>query len=314
LKVCIVGLKPHFNLEMYYGNALQGLGHEVEYIYQYQGVERVFLTRFLITRSRIPRIIVGRLPINDQLVLSLRRINPDTVLIIKGETLSRRALRAASAAYPLYLLYPDNYHFSHLLVGRSPYYRALIVSACNTERFSDYGFRKVHTLPFACDPDVHRPLGLEKEYAYSFVGSAYLRRYLYLRHLAGVEVFGQGWQVFPRRSSPPVYGPEYVEVIDRTRVNIDIHHRTNIASDDASMRPFEVCGCGGFLLSDYVPSLHKYLPMIPVYRDPEDFVGMAKWYLENPKERQEVATSARELCYERHTYRDRANELVRIMG
>jgi len=71
------------------------------------------------------------------------------------------------------------------------------------------------TLPWACDPELHRRLEVPKKYPISFIGTFYPARYLLLKELREfkekIHIFGNHWVIKPAQVFPPVYGEDYVK-------------------------------------------------------------------------------------------------------
>ncbi len=74
------------------------------------------------------------------------------------------------------------------------------------------------------------------------------------------------------RSGPPARGEEYVRLINEAIVNLNVHHPSDLEADAPNMRVFEVAGSGGLLLSDHVPSIHRYFARdeVGTYEDLEE--------------------------------------------
>jgi spore maturation protein CgeB len=79
-------------------------------------------------------------------------------------------------------------------------------------------------------------------------------------------------------------------------MNLNVHHPSDVKADAPNMRVFEVAGSGGLLLSDRVPSIHRYFGV--------------KYYLENPGVAEEMGKRAAERCRRKHTYAHRARTLL----
>ncbi|MCR5249157.1 MAG: DUF3880 domain-containing protein [Lachnospiraceae bacterium] len=104
-------------------------------------------------------------------------------------------------------------------------------------------------------------------------------------------------------------------VFHESRININITMRP-IASG-LSLRLFDVCGCGGFLLTNVQPELCElYEPgtEVETYSSAEEMLDKAAWYLEHEEERAAIARAAYERTKAEHTYEKRVSEMIRIIN
>jgi spore maturation protein CgeB len=95
-----------------------------------------------------------------------------------------------------------------------------------------------------------------------------------------------------------------------------IHLNCNIA-DDINYRTFETTGCGTFLLTNYTPGLERLFDIgkeIVIYDSIEDLDSKVKYYLENDKEREEIALAGYNRSRREHTYLERSKKLIEIIN
>ncbi len=316
MKIMIVGMRSGYNAEFFYNKAFKKLGHEVTLINEYEGVSRYFATRFLHTRTKIFNYSLKYLPINRKLLKTIKENNPDQIIIFKGELISENNLREISESYNLNLFYPDTYRFKPILKNRIEYFKVIFTAANRTGFYKNLGARKIVTVPWACDPDFHRSLNLNKIYDASFIGSWYPNRAKLLRELNGVYIFGPYWRN-RKNVFPAVYGDEYIKVINQTKINLNIHHNQDIKADAPNMRTFEVSGCGGFQISNQMPAISKYFPIMPIFHDNEELNDLMKYYLDinarnkRDSEINEIGLKMQNICYERFKYTDSALKILK---
>jgi spore maturation protein CgeB len=239
----------------------------------------------------------------------IHEFQPDIVLVFKGEFLSRSTLSGLSENYPLYLFYPDMYKYKPLLKNRLQYFKAVFTAANRTKFYEELGAKKVVTVPWACDPEFHRRLAIGKKYDVTFIGSGYPERRRALRALSGVQVFGEFWLGY-RGAKPPVFGENYIITINESKINLNIQAAANIIADAPTMRTFEISGCGGFQLTNEMPSIGKYFPIIPTFKDSKELRELVRYYLFNPAERDEIALKSQETCYRQFKYTDSAKIIL----
>lgn len=86
---------------------------------------------------------------------------------------------------------------------------------------------------------------------------------------------------------------------------------------DVNMRVFEVCATGTPLVTNHLPELYT-LGLVPgehllAYRDKADIVPCIEWLLRRPAEAATLARNAYNQVMARHTYRNRALEVLEVM-
>jgi spore maturation protein CgeB len=82
------------------------------------------------------------------------------------------------------------------------------------------------------------------------------------------------------------------------------------------MRVFDISASGAFLLTDYRRDLGELFDLegeIVFYRDREDLRRKAEYYLAHEDEREEIAERARQRILRDHTYRDRLEEMIKVV-
>ncbi len=156
---------------------------------------------------------------------------------------------------------------------------------------------------WASNPKYYHPVPAGEKYDVSFVGQKYGPRERILEYLREnnipIDIFGRGWGVY-------VPFEKVISVFSNSKININI----SASSLDPKIkqikgRIFEVPMCGGFLLTDYVNGLEDYFTIgkeIVCYEDKEDLVNKIKYYLENEKQRKEIAENGYCAALERNTW------------
>lgn len=108
-----------------------------------------------------------------------------------------------------------------------------------------------------------------------------------------------------------VIGDDMVRAINSYKIHINCN-----ISDDINYRTFETTGCGTFLITNYTPGLEKLFEIgkeIVVYDNIQDLNNKVKYYLDNEKEREEIAMAGYIRSKRDHTYFERAKMLVEII-
>jgi len=309
----IVGRMKAYNAEYFYEKAFRTLGQDVKLVDTYTGVNHELFRRMLHTRTSIFDSCLRRYWINTNLAAIAESYDPDAIIFYKGEFVSNGTLERLSENRKIYLFYPDTYKFKPLLHGRLGYFRTVFTASNNKDFYVKMKARNVVTVPWACDPDFHRKLDIAKKYKVSFIGTAYPERMRIIRKLEKIEVFGDYWHGFAKRSHNPVYGEEYVKIINGSMINLNLQAKISVDADAPTMRTFEIAGCGGFQISDYMPSIRKYFPMMPTFTDAKGLRDQIEYYLDNEEDRDEIALKCMEICRGSFKYTDSAKIMLSQM-
>jgi hypothetical protein len=165
-------------------------------------------------------------------------------------------------------------------------------------------------------PAFHRPLGLPKDIAVSFVGNAMGARAAFVRDLrrrgVRVQAYGNG---FPSGHVP---SPIVIEIINRSRINLGhsgIGDSPNLLCLKA--RDFEVPLCGAFYLTRLTPELSDWYELgreIAVYTSVDDLVEKAGYYLAHPEEAEAIAAAGYARASRHYTWERRFERVLQFAG
>jgi spore maturation protein CgeB len=197
--------------------------------------------------------------------------------------------------------------------------------------------RRVETLPFACDPDLHRPPSLtEEERArygspVTFVGTVIPSREKVLQALRefGLRIWGpprNAWGTWDPERSPlggvwqgrSAYGEEAVKIYAASDITLDIHFLfgETLPICNVTPRVFEVPACGGFLLTNACEQLERLYALgteMVCYRSLEELRRLIAYYLAHPEERREITTRASRRARQEHTFKHRLEEMLDLL-
>ncbi len=104
-------------------------------------------------------------------------------------------------------------------------------------------------------------------------------------------------------------------VFHESRINLNITMRS--IATGLSLRLFDVCGCGGFLLTnwqDELPELYEPGIQAEYFGSQEELIDKAGYYLEHDDERATIAMRGYERTRADHTYDKRIAEMIRIVS
>ncbi len=111
-----------------------------------------------------------------------------------------------------------------------------------------------------------------------------------------------------------VWGAEMYQVLRRSRITLNSH--IDLAAREAgNMRLFEATGAGAFLLTDFKDNLHTLFDPereVAVWHSIDDCLIKIERYLRDDLGREAIAGAGREKTISAHTYRNRAQEILRL--
>jgi spore maturation protein CgeB len=256
------------------------------------------------------------------------RILPDTIDRIKGMgvTTALWTIDAPKEFEPIRQAAP---HYDFVFTGGSEAYDIL----------KDIGLRNVHFLPFACDPEFHKPQVLtgdeKKLYGcdVAFVGTIDPDLYPFrMKILEAISDFDLGvWGPGVERistSSPlrqKIRGGEttpdvWTKIYSQAKIVLCMHYKDpegKISCHQASPRVYEALACGAFLMVDDqrdVKKLFKDRDGLVVFKDVHDLKSLLSYYLKRPDERKSIAALGRRKVRAGHTYNHRIQDLLKAVS
>jgi len=158
----------------------------------------------------------------------------------------------------------------------------------------------------------------ECRYEVSFVGNLYGYRRAWISRLrdSGIEVvsFGHGSEggVINAREIPAIYNNSFIS-INFSGAGDAAFKGMGSTGRQIKARTFEVPGAGGFLLTEAAPDLERYFAdgrEIAVFETPADLIAKAKYFRDNPSERNRIARAGHLRTREQHTYEKRFAEIL----
>jgi spore maturation protein CgeB len=336
MRILLLGSHMNYNLEHYVYMNLVKLGHEVKFYGYREKLGRLANPiRMAATRSKPIRDLANLFwlnKINDEIKRVAEAFHPDLMLSIKGEAVKPKTIEwvknelGAKTA----LWYPDDPRFFNSLVRyiAPSYDHVFTASEKAIGMYKEIGCRKVHFLPFACEPTVHRKLSssnrrsTQHDLDVVFVGTYTRRRDRLIKALEGagirVKVYGPYWRYFKRSNNvhDGVYGPEMVKIFNSAKIVLNIHVKDDLPYK-VNMRTFEATGCGTFLLTDYAYGVDKMFRVgeeLVVYANENELVKLAKYYLDTENEREVISKRSQEKAYKEHKYEGRVKKLLSTIG
>ncbi|MNV54989.1 Spore protein YkvP [compost metagenome] len=204
------------------------------------------------------------------------------------------------------------------------------------EHYTSHGHKAICT-PFAIDEDYYNYKQTDK-YNYLdaiFVGNNY--NYYDARHKAyldviqpfidenkKIEVYGNNewvnrdynFNIEPQYYKGYMSHEETPYIFSSAKIILGVHSVVNSLTMQ-SMRTFEVLGCRGFFLSSYTKSVENMFENhvhLTYSSSPEETKEIMDFYLNNEDARNKIALAGQKLVYEKHTYKQRVNEIINALG
>lgn len=220
-------------------------------------------------------------------------------------------------------------------------------------RYVATGFHNVILSQWACNHFLYQKREIPEKYDVTFIGQAYGDRKRIIKEIlnAGiaVETRGKGW------NAGRVSQEEMIQIFNGSSINLNLANasvkfssgwltpidrfalynrltrqgwrklRSSFGPNGLASHPiqqikgrtFEVPGCGGFLLTDYVKGIEDFYQPgqeIECYNSTPDLITKIKYYLKNTDLRQKIALKGYQKTLERHTYVHRFNQIFRQIG
>lgn len=270
-----------------------------------------------------------------RLVALTRRLRPDLVVVLKGETFSADVLAEVKrlARGPLVTWWVDDpWRCPSFLQSFALFDHVFMFDRSYLPRLAEVGVKRAHFLPCACDETIYRPLRLstaeQRRFAcdVSFVAWYFPERAPIVKALAddmALGVWGGQWDSLEAQrvlqGSRMIRGPA---VADRTaakiyaasKIGLNVHQAQS-RRGGLNTRSFEILASGLFQLVDRVAGVEELLqPDVEVvcYRSHEEARRLARYFLADESARSRIAARGRARTLEEHTYVCRMRTLCDI--
>ncbi len=323
---------PHFpTITEYIERAIWSLGH---ILCSFDDRDFIFPGRLHKVFPRLGHFEIIRM--NQSLVNAACRERPHILLCAGGERIlpsTVEAARAVGIATALWTI--DSVKLGDSRIALAPYFD--FVFCGGTEMMQALEGSRLRNapqwLPFACDPELHRPVKLSAEEKplydcdVAFVGSLhsglYPNRLPMLEALADFDmgIWGPGVRDVP--TSSPIHTKirgdgigyrEWTRIYSAARIVLCAHLTGSYGPcRQASPRVYEVLACGGFLLCDDQPDVRALFEdgrELVIFRNLTDLRERVRYYLDHDQKRSEIASRGRAKVLAEHTYRHRVAALI----
>ena len=220
-----------------------------------------------------------------------------------------------------------NYYY-----GADPGEYDLVVSNSEggLERLRELGARRAEALFWAADPELFRPLAVEKEHDVFFYGYGDKFRREWMRELVGEPSrrlpdvdFALGGEDFRgdvgnARTLGVIPFNAFNRAIAATRVALNVTRRAHATVRASSTaRPFELAMAGAAIVSNPVEGIETWFEPgreLVVVSDADEATAAYRDLFADAGAAEEIGARARERALDEHTYAHRARRLLELVG
>jgi glycosyl transferase family 1 len=198
------------------------------------------------------------------------------------------------------------------------------------DRIRELGARRAEAVFWGADPELFRPLPVEKELDVFFYGYGDKFRRDWTgamvgepsRRLQDVDFVLGGRDFQGDTGRARILGDVPFNVFNRTisaaRINLNItrHAHASVVASSTS-RPFELAMAGATIVSNPVAGIERWLEPgreLLVVEDAEQATAAYRDLLEDPGRADELGRAARERALDEHTFLQRARRLLALIG
>ena len=217
-------------------------------------------------------------------------------------------------------------------VGADPGEYDLVVgnSEGALERVRELGARRAEAVHWAADPDLFRPLDVEKETDVFFYGHSDKFRREWMRDMIGepsrqltdVDFALGGYDYRGDTGTARMLGRipfnAFPHAISSARVNLNVTRRAHAeVYASSTCRLFDLAASGAAIVSNPLAGLERWFDSdreLRVVASADEAVDAYRELLADPAQAEEMGRRARERVLDEHTYAHRARHLVDLLG
>jgi spore maturation protein CgeB len=275
---------------------------------------------------------------NHLILDTASHLRPDMLLAFKGSAVTPATLRSLRASgIPVYNYFPDTIPSEHgsILADAIHEYDCIFY----TKKFwatsppDGLAGRAMVFLPHGYDPDVHRPVELNRNdiqdcaHDVTVVASHTQHKEKLLESLVklmpGLDlcIYGDRW-TSPVRALAlqrhiqglPLFGTRYVKAIRAARINLAITSWSNrVEVDETTTRTYEIPACGGFMLHERTQELLELYDEgkeVACFGSVEELAAKIQYYLAHSEEREAIARAGHARCVPAYSYDNRVKQIL----
>jgi hypothetical protein len=265
---------------------------------------------------------------NKKIIKLYSEINPDFVIIIRGDFMQKNTLEMIKCPKALWL-YDSVTRYPEMTKDWELYDLHYVFENSDVDTLKKEGKYAVF-LPLGYDNHKYYPVSnVDKKIDISFVGAMYGNRKQFLEKIAmdfseekcsfyGIYVFKRNlikYIKFIRSKMKKSFCNKKIshedanKLYSSSKININILHEQSQSGWNARLN--EILGAGGFQLISYNKLIaEKYDGMLDTFKDYDDLKKKIKYYLENDNIRNEYAQRGYNWAKDNETYFQRFNFIL----
>ena len=244
----------------------------------------------------------------------------------------------------------DHWRFDNYSKFWAPCFNHVSTTDINSlEKYNKIGYDNVILTQWACNTFDYMNLNLPKKYEIIFVGQPHGSRREWIKDIVksgiNIKYWGYGWNNIPNKfifksfwylpkkislfrqyylkllnkikNSTRISQREMIMVFNQSKINLNLSNSSTNQSQQIKGRNFEIPGCGGFMLTNYVEHLENYYKIgkeVICFNDLKDLKEKIKYYLVHEDEREKIAKAGYIRTIKEHTYEKRFIYIFKKMG
>ena len=264
----------------------------------------------------------------DKYILKcIQDYQPDIIFIVSLDIPLRVLQQVSQTQIKSVMFYVDNPASQVLpqlsqLASQVDYFLAT-TSWGHYDLYRSYGIKNPIYMTDACDRHDHKiryPLLPLWKSDLAFIGAARkdeprVSLVKKLSSICKVKTYGKNWNQFgikPTLSSVSPWG--YARICGGSKIILGADQENNIPGY-WSNRLWLTLGCGGFLLTNYVPGMERYFnnrEHLVWYHDEQECISLVKEFLAKPDERKRIARQGYEYVHSQHTFNHFVDRVMQI--
>ncbi len=220
------------------------------------------------------------------------------------------------------------------VLSAAPHYDFIFCGGTEAvEVFEKSGITNARWLPFACDPDSHKPVDVNdaerEKYGADivFVGSHYPNREFVFEALKDFDfrIYGPGWNKLSGNS--PLEGKaadiklkseEWLKIYAASKIVVVVHYDDGkTPCYQVSPKVYEALACRKFLLVDDQRDLKNLFEdgrHLVIYKNRDDLKEKARFYLKQSQLRERIAEQGYKEVLQKHAYLHRVRKLLSVVN
>jgi len=228
----------------------------------------------------------------------------------------------------------DPVHYKHF-IQLVPYFDYIFTTDIGSKKnyIQDIGHNRVYTLPFAAQPKIHYPNGLENRtarpcFAGTYWKTLHKKRVCDMNHILlpalkhGLHIYDRNVITGSGEKWPQCYAPcmrgglPYNRLVGMYR-DYRVFMNVNCIVDSLTMfsrRVFELLACGTPVISSYALGIKTLLPEVYLSDNAQTTSKMLLHLLKSTKVWQEASVNGIRAVYEQHTYTHRFAYICKVLG